>query len=1254
MNKPSRLSILALALAGLSCAAAAAERVAEPPGPAASAEVQAGLDEAALRLGERRGGESLSAAERARGEARRRGDAAGEGLAEVARAKALDAMLRTEEAAAAWVAAEEIWTRSGAIPERIVALCGRAALLLAAGRPAEATALVDEALRLAPGEERRPLATIEAINSGAERILARKGYAAAAPLLEAALRFGEKRAPGSLELARSLDNLGQVFAARGELPAAREAFERALAIREERAPGSLAVAESLTGLGVVALSQGGIAEAIDRYDRALAIRDRLEPGSLGVAANLTGLGNASYLQGDLDAAREYYLRGLAIRERQAPGSFSVASSLIGLGNVASVQGDLAAAVGHYRRAQEIQEKLAPGSLEVASSLGNLAMALRDQGDFAAARDAFLRALAIREKQAPGSIDVASTLMGLGNLIYMQGDLSAAEEYYLRALAILETRAPDSIPVAADLINLGNVASDRGHLVAAREHYLRSLEIRQRHAPDSPDVATSLNSLGSVCAVQGDLAAARDYFKRALAIQEQEVPDSRDHSMSLNNLGNVALLQGDLPAARDYLGRALAVVERQAPDSVDVAMNLHTLGLVASAAGDAAAARDYFHRALAIREREAPGSLDVAVSLDGLAELERSQGHLAAAEVSYRRAFAIRERLAPGALDFAASQDNLGRLALARGDAAEAERRFGQAWAIAREQRMAVVGDEARRGFAETFAQYATRLVHARLALGRVAEALRALEEVRAHGLLQILSERGLDSAVPDAALWSRFDLAEQAYVRAGKELADSGMEEQRLQDRIAVFERSGSPGAPTDHRERRALDAATRRREAAGEAYTRARVNRERLMVEVRRTVPGLEPQAFSLDGARRALPPRSVFLAWSLGAEQSAIFVIPADPARPVEAYTVPLGEERIRADVAALRERIGSAGRVRGIGGLPLAEAAGPAPETPLVAASRALYAALFPPAARPAIEAAERLILCPDGPLWDLPFAALVASADGAPTWLGLRKPLSYTPSLTLLALGRKTPAAPERTARAALVVGDPDFARATAPEAAAAPTERLRGERALLAGSEAAPERLPATADEALAVARLYGTEPLLGRAATEAAVRARISGASVVHLATHGWFHPSLAMSSGVLLAPAAAADGAAGAAAGEARPEDDGALQAWEFGRTLPLTADLVVLSACETGRGERVTGEGLVGLTRSIQAAGARSVVATLWKVADESTARLMVEFHGNLGRGMAKDEALRRAMASAAEAAGTGEPYFWAPFFLTGDAGR
>ena len=112
------------------------------------------------------------------------------------------------------------------------------------------------------------------------------------------------------------------------------------------------------------------------------------------------------------------------------------------------------------------------------------------------------------------------------------------------------------------------------------------------------------------------------------------------------------------------------------------------------------------------------------------------------------------------------------------------------------------------------------------------------------------------------------------------------------------------------------------------------------------------------------------------------------------------------------------------------------------------------------------------------------------------------------------------------------------------------------------------------------------------------------------------------------------------------------------------LDADLVVLSACESALGRELSGEGLIGLTRAFQYAGARSVVASLWDVADQTTAELMTRFHRHLATGLSKDEALRAAQIelireSISITTANGQmmetdasaPFFWAAFQLFGD---
>jgi CHAT domain-containing protein len=161
-------------------------------------------------------------------------------------------------------------------------------------------------------------------------------------------------------------------------------------------------------------------------------------------------------------------------------------------------------------------------------------------------------------------------------------------------------------------------------------------------------------------------------------------------------------------------------------------------------------------------------------------------------------------------------------------------------------------------------------------------------------------------------------------------------------------------------------------------------------------------------------------------------------------------------------------------------------------------------------------------------------------------------------------------------------------------------------------------IPAAAGEVTAIAGDYGTRSqlLVDGAATEATVREAARETSVLHIASHGFFDPVNPMDSGLLLT--AGADGA----------DDDGVLHAWEVMANWTLEgSSLVVLSACDTGVGEERAGEGLIGLGRAFQYAGAQGVVASLWPVADQSTARLMRDFHQGLLAGKRPAEALHAA---------------------------
>jgi CHAT domain-containing protein len=181
---------------------------------------------------------------------------------------------------------------------------------------------------------------------------------------------------------------------------------------------------------------------------------------------------------------------------------------------------------------------------------------------------------------------------------------------------------------------------------------------------------------------------------------------------------------------------------------------------------------------------------------------------------------------------------------------------------------------------------------------------------------------------------------------------------------------------------------------------------------------------------------------------------------------------------------------------------------------------------------------------------------------------------------------------------------------------------QGSGALIVGDPIMPKLedmklapLPGARAEAIAIGQLLNTPPLLGAEATKKAVLSRMTQAQTIHFATHGLLDTfSGEVPGAIALAP---------------QGKDNGLLTASEI-FDLRLKANLVVLSACDTGRGD-ITGDGVIGLSRTFMAAGTPSIIVSLWQVPDEPTKFLMTEFYRQLrssgGRPIDKAKALRQA---------------------------
>jgi len=259
--------------------------------------------------------------------------------------------------------------------------------------------------------------------------------------------------------------------------------------------------------------------------------------------------------------------------------------------------------------------------------------------------------------------------------------------------------------------------------------------------------------------------------------------------------------------------------------------------------------------------------------------------------------------------------------------------------------------------------------------------------------------------------------------------------------------------------------------------------------------------------------------------------------------------------------------------------------------------------------------RVIFIPQKSLFQVPFPALL---DANGTYLIQKHTILTSPSIQVLALTRQQKLAQKQpNSSNALVLGNP-----TMPSVSPSPGEPKR-QLSPLPGAEA----------EAIAIAPLLNTQAITGAQGTKAAIVQKMPQASIIHLATHGLLDDLRGLGSAIAMAPSGT---------------DNGLLTAEEI-FDMKLQASLVVLSACNTGEG-RITGDGVIGLSRALISAGVPSVIVSLWSVPDAPTSELMKAFYQNLQNNPDKAQALRQAMLTTMKT--HPQPRNWAAFTLIGEA--
>ena len=848
--------------------------------------------------------------------------------------------------------------------------------------------------------------------------------------------------------------------------------------------------------------------------------------------------------------------------------------------------------------------------------------------------------------SPAAQDVVAQIEDLirqsNEQMNVKGQFERSAELAQQALD-LSLKAGDRIHASTAMVYLSAAYAYQGRLSEAVQVSQRNLPLA-RETGNKRIIEDALNSLASTLGESGRYEEALAYLYECLDVARSENNATMQY-MSLLNIGEAYVRSGDPDQAEGPLRESLRAAGKlkhtgtsSDPSKKGTEMALLNLGAMEIARQHYRPALAYYERVHASRP-ESP--LWVITAIAGMAEAYEQLGDPRRAIDLLGEAIPLAEKASNG-LQSARLLTRLGVNQEALGQLDEA---------LASESRALVLMHQSG-GNPDYEWQVEGRIGHVQRARGRSDDALdhyrKSIDGIEHLRSVAVNTEEGRAGVLAK----SRDVYAETADLlfdmrREGDALATAERGRARaFLDMLAESRVGVADDLSDDQRKRRdavlarmtATQKALWKEESSADAKKKLEAqllteeaDMERLQVEIRQTSPRYAsvqyPEPACLAQIRSALlDDRTALVEYLLGDKRSLVWVV----TRNSFTSSVLPPRKQIEDGVAEYRKLLSE----------PVTALTLNASLANVNRQGAQLYRSIFQPV-QAAIGSSPNLIIVPDGALGYLPFEALVTGSrplDSGRLELSYvveKTAIVYGPSASALAAVRVMNQQPAAPAKMLLALGDP----VTAAQGAAAGRRKTKdyAERGFSLA------RLPYTRDEVLAIGRLFPAaqrELLLGTAAREETVkRARLEDYRFIHFATHGFLDEARPGRSGILLSRAA-------------QSTDDGILQMGEIMR-LKMNADLVTLSACSTGLGKLVNGEGILGLTRAMFYAGARNVAVSLWNVNDSATAALMESLYRGINQNRSKSEAMREAKLSLLHNARVlwHHPYFWGPFIVEGE---
>jgi CHAT domain-containing protein/tetratricopeptide (TPR) repeat protein len=951
-----------------------------------------------------------------------------------------------------------------------------------------------------------------------------------------------------------------------------------------------AAGEQLRGQGTAV----SLRQALAKYEASLP-HYRAAADRKGESIALNNIGFVYSSLGEKRKALDYYQQALPIMQ-EIDERAEEAAALHNIGKVYYDLDEKAQAIAYSNQALERWRAVGDrqGEARTLTSLGAYYFSLEEhQKSLQHYEQALQLRRAINDRRGE-----AITLLNIGATYRELGEYQQVINHNRQALTIaraINFRQGEAVT----LHNLGSTYDNLGERQRALDHYQQALPIF-RLVGDRDGEARTLNHIGLIHDYLGKKQQAIDYYQQALPVF-RALGSRSGEALTLNNLGAVYHSLGEREKALNHHNQALGL-RRTVGDHSGEAMSLLNLSRIYSDAGEQAKALEYGQQSLALY-RDTGNRHWEPVARYQIARLERERGNLVAAQAQITAALQLIESL----------RTNIAAQELRASYFATVNDYYGLGIDVLMRRHQ----EQPQAGFD--------------LAAWQISE------RARARSLLETLTEananirQGIDPTLleRERALQRQLSSKEQA--------------------RQQLLARKSTPAQIPAQIE--AVDKEIR------ELTTQYEELQTRIKTSSPRYAALTQPQPLTLTQIQQqVLDADTLLLQYALGEERSYLWAVSRDS---IASYELPKRAE-VEAAARSFYEAMIAFNQPSRTTNANAAKPPSASPNT--TEAGAALSRLLLAPVA--AQLGTKRLLIVADGALQYVPFAALskgYSSVDYQP--LIVSHEVVSLPSASSLAVLRRELTGRKLAAKAVALFADPVFAvddarlqRAQTPaatkseppnttetRAADQPLTRAIREAGIAEAGLRIP-RLPGTRREAAAITALVPTterkQALDFEASRVTATSEELSQYRIIHFATHGLLnsqHPEL---SGIVLSLVDA----------QGKPQD-GFLRLHEI-YNLKLPAELVVLSACQTGLGKEIKGEGLVGLTRGFMYAGAARVMASLWKVDDRATAELMKQFYqGMVKDGLRPAAALRAAQVAMWKQQRWQEPYYWAAFVLQGE---